>query len=50
LALSHDPSHFQPGCDQGRAKAACLTLFKHLGLCHPITDEFFRTYSMAVNT
>lgn len=39
----------QPGFDQGRAKAACLALFKHLGLRHPITDEFFRTYSMAVN-
>jgi putative thioredoxin len=39
----------EPGYDQGRAKAACLGLFKHLGLRHAITEEFFRPYSMAVN-
>ena len=38
-----------PGYDEGRAKAACLAVFKHLGLRHPVTDEFYRRYSMAVN-
>lgn len=39
-----------PGFDQGTAKAVCLALFKHLGLHHPTTGEFFRRYSMAVNS
>ena len=38
-----------PVYDEGRAKAACLALFKHLGLRHPVADEFHRRYSMAVN-
>jgi putative thioredoxin len=39
----------KPDFDGGRARAACLALFKHLGMRHPVTDEFFRAYSMAVN-
>ncbi len=39
----------QPGFDHGHAKAATLATFKHLGMRHPLTDEFFRAYSMAVN-
>lgn len=39
----------KPNYDDGRAKAACLALFKHLGMRHPITEEFSRAYSMAVN-
>lgn len=35
--------------DEGRAKAACRALFQHLGIRHPITEEFSRRYSMAVN-
>ncbi len=38
-----------PGYDEGRAKAACLAIFKHVGLRHPIAEEFYRRYSMAVN-
>jgi putative thioredoxin len=38
-----------PGYDEGRAKAACLAIFKHVGLRHPIAEEFQRRYSMAVN-
>lgn len=40
----------KPDFDEGRAKAACLALFQHLGLRHPISEEFFRRYSMAVNS
>ncbi|MDD2763183.1 MAG: thioredoxin [Opitutaceae bacterium] len=39
----------QPGFDAGHAKTATLAIFKHLGMRHPLTDEFFRAYSMAVN-
>lgn len=39
-----------PDYDSGTAKAVSLALFKHLGLRHPITEEFFRRYSMAVNS
>ena len=39
----------KPDYHDGRAKAACLAVFKHLGMRHPVTDEFFRAYSMAVN-
>ncbi len=39
----------KPGYDDGHAKAAALGIFKHLGMRHPLTDEFFRAYSMAVN-
>ncbi|ACB74736.1 thioredoxin [Opitutus terrae] len=39
----------KPNYDDGRAKAACLAVFKHLGMRHPITEEFSRAYSMAVN-
>lgn len=40
----------KPGFDEGRAKAACLALFQHLGPRHTITEEFSRSYSMAVNS
>ncbi|MBI5382436.1 MAG: thioredoxin fold domain-containing protein [Opitutae bacterium] len=39
----------KPGYADGQTKAACLAIFKHLGLRHPITEEFTRAYSMAVN-
>lgn len=39
----------EPNYGNGCAKAVCLALFKHLGMRHPITEEFFRSYSMAVN-
>jgi hypothetical protein len=39
----------KPAFDEGHAKAGVLALFKHLGMRHPLTDEFFRQYSMAVN-
>ena len=39
----------RPDLDDGRAKAACLALFQHLGLRHSISEEYFRAYSMAVN-
>lgn len=39
----------KPGFDEGRAKAASLALFQHLGLRHPITEEFSRACSMALN-
>lgn len=39
----------RPDYDVGRAKAACLALFKHLGLRHGVSEEFSRAYSMAVN-
>jgi putative thioredoxin len=39
----------KPAFDDGRAQAACLALFKHLGLRHPVTEEFIRAYTMAVN-
>jgi len=38
-----------PGFDGGRAKALCLSVFRHLGMRHPITEKFSRAYSMAVN-
>lgn len=38
-----------PGFDDGRAKAACRALFQHLGIRHPISEEFSRAFSMAVN-
>jgi putative thioredoxin len=38
-----------PTFDGGHAKAATLAIFKHLGMRHPLTDEYFRAYSMAVN-
>jgi putative thioredoxin len=38
-----------PGYDGGRARAACRALFQHLGVRHPISEEFSRAYSMAVN-
>lgn len=38
-----------PEYDDGRAKAACRALFQHLGIRHPITEEFSRAFSMAVN-
>lgn len=39
----------QPNYDEGRARAACLALFQHLGPRHAVTEEFSRRYSMAVN-
>jgi putative thioredoxin len=40
----------KPAFDEGRAKAACLALFQHLGVRHAITEEFSRSFSMAVNS
>ncbi len=39
----------KPGFDEGRARAVCLAIFRHLGMRHPITERFHRGYSMAVN-
>jgi putative thioredoxin len=39
----------QPAYDDGHARLAVLAIFKHLGMRHPLTEEFFRAYSMAVN-
>lgn len=39
----------KPNYDEGRARAACRALFQHLGPRHPVTEENFRSYSMAVN-
>jgi putative thioredoxin len=39
----------KPAFDGGHAKAAVLAIFKHLGMRHPLTDKYFRAYSMAVN-
>ena len=38
-----------PQFDRGHARAACLALFRHLGMRHPVSEEFTRRYSMAVN-
>ena len=37
------------GFDAGHAKTATLAIFKHLGMRHPLTEKYHRTYSMAVN-
>lgn len=39
----------KPGFDEGRARALCLAVFRHLGMRHAITERFHRGYSMAVN-
>ncbi|MFM2126459.1 MAG: hypothetical protein RL328_2910 [Acidobacteriota bacterium] len=39
----------KPGFDDGRAKALCLAVFRHLGMRHATTEKHFRAYSMAVN-
>lgn len=39
----------KPHFDEGRARAACLAIFQHLGARHAVTEEFSRRYSMAVN-
>ena len=39
----------KPGFDDGRAKAACRAIFRHLGMRHALTDKFSRAYGMAVN-
>jgi len=39
----------KPGFDGDHARAATLAVFKHLGMRHPLTEEHFRAYSMAVN-
>jgi putative thioredoxin len=38
-----------PGFDDGHARAACLALFKHLGMRHPVAEKLSRAFSMAVN-
>ena len=40
----------KPGFDADRARHACRALFQHLGFRHPISEEFQRRYSMAVNS
>ena len=39
----------KPTYDDGHAKAVCMAVFKHLGMRHPVTEEFSRKFSMAVN-
>jgi putative thioredoxin len=39
----------KPSFADGHAKAACLAVFRHLGMRHPTTEKHFRSYSMAVN-
>jgi putative thioredoxin len=39
----------KPGYDGGLARTVCLALFRHLGLRHPVTEEFSRGFGMAVN-
>lgn len=39
----------RPDLDGGRAQSAALSIFKHLGIRHPVAEEFHRAYSMAVN-
>lgn len=39
----------KPDFDGGHAKTACLALFKHLGMRHPVAEKFSRSFSMAVN-
>ncbi len=39
----------KPNYANGHARAACRALFQHLGVRHPITEDFSRAYSMAVN-
>lgn len=39
----------KPAFADGRAKAVCLAIFRHLGLRHPVTEKFSRAFSMAVN-
>ncbi len=41
--------HDKPGFDGGHAKTATLAIFKHLGMRHRLTEEYYRAYSMAVN-
>jgi putative thioredoxin len=40
----------RPSFDADRARHACRALFQHLGFRHPISEEFQRRYSMAVNS
>jgi len=39
----------KPAFDEQQARALCLAVFRHLGLRHPVTEQFFRAYTMAVN-
>jgi putative thioredoxin len=39
----------KPTFDDGHAKAAVRALFKHLGMRHPLTEQYSRRFSMAVN-
>lgn len=38
-----------PAADGNRARAACLALFRHLGLRHPVSEAHSRRYNLAVN-
>ncbi len=38
-----------PHADQDRARQACLALFRHLGMRHPVSEAHSRRYGMAVN-
>ena len=39
----------KPSFDENHGKAVVLALFKHLGMRHPVSEKFSRSYSMAVN-
>jgi putative thioredoxin len=39
----------KPNYDDGRAKAACLAVFRHLGLRHAVSEKYSRAFGMAVN-
>jgi putative thioredoxin len=39
----------KPSFDDQRARGLCLAVFRHLGMRHPVTEPFFRAFSMAVN-
>lgn len=39
----------RPDYADGRAKALCLAIFRHLGLRHPIVENHSRAFGMAVN-
>jgi hypothetical protein len=39
----------KPAFDDQRARGLCLAVFRHLGMRHPVTEQFFRAFSMTVN-
>ena len=39
----------KPSFDGGAAKAACLAVFRHLGMRHPLTEAHLGAFSRAVN-